>query len=96
MCWRHVTHPVEQRDADVLDDAVQSHELEHTEGCNESSPTFSVNQNALRIRKLLPVGTSHVLTSGEPGGGTLQAVKQRAKKDGNAVIKKRKSKDDDC
>lgn len=86
------THPVEQRDADVLDDAVQSHELEHAEGRNESSPTFPGKQNALRIRKLLPVGTSRVPTSGEPRGGTLQG----AEKEANAVIKKRKRKDDGC
>ena len=31
------THRVEEGDADVLDDAVQGHELEHAEGGDESS-----------------------------------------------------------
>lgn len=41
-------HPVEQRDTDVLDDAVQGHELEHTEGCDEGGPAFSVKPQRSR------------------------------------------------
>ncbi len=35
---------VEQRDTEVLDDAVQSHELEHAERCNEGSSALPVEE----------------------------------------------------
>lgn len=36
------THRIEKSDADVLDDAVQCHELEDTEGSDESSTSLPV------------------------------------------------------
>lgn len=38
------TYRVEEGDADVLDDAVEGHELEHTEGGDESSAALSVEK----------------------------------------------------
>ena len=39
------TYRVEQGDADVLDDAVQGHELEDAEGRDESSTALPGNQS---------------------------------------------------
>lgn len=35
-CGSSITYRVEESDTDVLDDAVEGHELEHTEGGDES------------------------------------------------------------
>ena len=45
----YCTHRVEQGDTDVLDDAVEGHELEHTEGGDESRSPFSVEKESFFI-----------------------------------------------
>lgn len=40
----HSSYPVEQDDTDVLDDAVESHELKNAERCNESSSAFPLER----------------------------------------------------
>lgn len=48
----YCTHRVEQRDTDVLDDAVQGHELEHTEGGDQSRSPFSVDRSVFFRKEL--------------------------------------------
>lgn len=43
LCWQqYCTYRVKVSDTDVLDEAVECHELEHTEGGDESSTPLSV------------------------------------------------------
>lgn len=43
-CRSSFTHRVEKGDTDVLDDAVEGHELEHTKGGDESSTSLPVTE----------------------------------------------------
>lgn len=43
---------VEQRDSEVLDDAVESHELEHAEGRDERSPALSSQRTEMAVRRV--------------------------------------------
>lgn len=43
---------VEQRDTEVLDDAVESHELEYAEGGDEGSPALSSQRKEMAVRRV--------------------------------------------
>lgn len=43
---------VEQRDTEVLDDAVESHELEHAEGRDEGSPALSSQRKEMVVMRV--------------------------------------------
>lgn len=52
MCETVCVYRVEQCDTEVLDDAVESHELEHTERCNEGRSTLPEEAGKLTVTKL--------------------------------------------